>query len=105
MRMLAGCAIAFVFISSLFSTAYAFDGPEIILKSSFVDAEGRPNIVGTVRNFADNPVQVKVGVQSDDGNVISAQTYGRIIWPLTDSPFKIVLDHGANESQPFIVDV
>src|SRR5262249_9606398 len=65
----------------------------------------RPNIVGTVRNFADNPVQVKVGVQSDDGNVMSAQTYGRIIWPLTDSPFKIVLDHGANESQPFIVDV
>lgn len=105
MRMLAVCALAFVFMFPLFGTAYAFDGPEMILKSSFVDSEGRLNVIGTVRNFADTPVQVTVGVETDDGKTLQAQTYGRIIWPLTDSPFKFVLDPGTNAGDPFIMDV
>jgi hypothetical protein len=105
MRMLAECALAFVFMFSLFTTAHAFDGPVIILKSSFVDSEGRVNVVGTVRNFAAVPVQVAVGVETDDGRTLQASTYGRIIWPLTDSPFKFVLDSGTNAGDPFIMDV
>lgn len=105
MRMLAVCALASVFMFSLFTTAYAFDGPVITLKSSFVDSEGRLNVVGTVRNFSDAPVHVTVGVETDDGRTLQAPTYGRMIWPLTDSPFKIVLDRGINASDPFIVDV
>lgn len=103
--MLAVCALAFVFMFSLFTTVYAFDRPVIILKSSFVDSEGLLNVVGTVRNFADVPVQVTVGVETDDGRTLQAPTYGRVIWPLTDSPFKFVLDRGTNASDPFIVDV
>jgi hypothetical protein len=103
--MLAVCALAFVFIFSLFATVYAFDGPEIILKSSFVDSEGRLNVVGTVRNFADTPVRVTVGVQTDDGRTLQGPTYGRIIWPLTDSPFKFVLDRGTDAGEPFIMDI
>jgi hypothetical protein len=102
--MLAVCALAFVFMFSLFTTVHAFDGPMIILKSSFVDSEGRVNVVGTVRNFAAKPVQVTVGVETDDGRTLQMPTYGRVIWPLTDSPFKFVLDNGKNAGDPFIMD-
>src|SRR2546427_12790812 len=105
MCLLAGCALAFVFMFSLFTTVYAFDGPEIILKSSFVDSEGRVNVVGTVRNFASTPVQVTIGIGTDDGRTLQTPPYGRIIWPLTDSPFKFVLDGAANTSEPFIMDI
>jgi hypothetical protein len=104
MHILAVCALAFVFIFSIFTTAYAFDGPEIILKSSFVDSEGMVNVVGTVRNFASTPVQVTIGLGTGDGRTLQTPSYGRIIWPLTDSPFKFVLDRGANASVPFILD-
>jgi hypothetical protein len=90
---------------SIFTSAYAFDSPVITLKSSFVDSEGRLNVVGTVRNYSDAPVQVTVGVETDDGKILQAATSGRVNWPLTDSPFKIVLDRGVNASDPFITDV
>jgi hypothetical protein len=103
--MLAVCALVLVLAFPLFTSIYAFDGPEMILKSSFVDSEGRINVVGTVRNFAPTPVQVTIGVETDDGRTLQTQTYGRVIWPLTDSPFKFVLDRGVNASDPFIMDV
>ena len=105
MHILAACAVVLVFVFSLFTTAFAFDSPVIILKSSFLDSEGRVNVVGTVRNFALTPVQVKVGVVTDDGRTMQTPTYGRVIWPLTDSPFKFVLDRGVNASEPFIMEV
>lgn len=83
--------------STLFGSAYGqLDSPTIILQSSFVDSEGRVNVVGTVRNYDQNPVQVTVGLATEDGSAIEAEPYGRVIWPLTDSPFKFVLDdkHG-----------
>jgi hypothetical protein len=103
--MLAVCALAAVFIFSLFASAHAIEGPVITLKSSFVDSEGRLNVVGTVRNLSDAPVQVTVGVETDDGRTLEVPTYGRVIWPLTDAPFKIVLDGGVDASDPFITDV
>jgi hypothetical protein len=103
--MLAVCALVLVFVFSLFTSVYAFDSPVMIMKSSFVDSEGRVNVVGTVRNYASTPVSVTVGVETDDGRIIQTPTYGRVIWPLTDSPFKFVLDRGANASDPFIMDV
>ncbi|AFU59263.1 hypothetical protein Ngar_c23370 [Candidatus Nitrososphaera gargensis Ga9.2] len=110
MRILAiaVCALVLVVLAfpPLFTSVYAFDSPEMILKSSFVDSEGRVNVVGTVRNFASTPVQVTVGVETDDGSTLQKQTYGKVIWPLTDSPFKFVLDDGVvNAGEPFIMDV
>ncbi|MEW6604527.1 MAG: hypothetical protein AB1351_07535 [Thermoproteota archaeon] len=99
------CALALVFIAPLFTSVQAFEGPEIILKSSFVDSEGRQNIVGTVRNYGELPVQVAVGVRTGEDEILEVQTYGRIIWPLTDSPFKIVLDKGVSAGEPFIKQV
>lgn len=107
MRMLAVCALALVFSFPLYSTtAYGSDSPVITLKSSFVDSEGRLNVIGTVRNFADMPVRVTLGLETEGEKVVTAPTYGKVIWPLTDSPFKFVLDKGVvNESDPFIMDV
>lgn len=101
-------AAAFVLVLSLFAAVpvYAFDSPQIILQSSFVDSGGNLNVVGTVRNFAPAPVQVTVGVQTDDGRILQAPTYGRVIWPLTDSPFKFVLKGDKTKAgEPFIMDI
>src|SRR6185503_9030172 len=103
MRIPAAFAATVVFLFSQFATGYALEEPEMILKSSFVDSEGRVNIIGTVRNIDAVPMEVNVGVETNDGKILETQTYGRIIWPLTDAPFKIVLDKGLNADQPFIM--
>src|SRR6185503_3352331 len=96
-----------ILISPLFLIASAeFDGPRIILRSSFVDSDGHVNVVGTVRNFAQSPVQVTIGLPTLDGNTLETETYGRTIWPLTDSPFKFILREGETQSgDPFLKNV
>ncbi len=106
MRTILLCAIGSMIFLSTVSGAYAERGPEIILKSSFIDAEGRQNVVGTVRNFGGEPVQVTLGLGTDDEGTLLTSTYGRTVWPLTDSPFKFVLEHGTEQSgDPFIAEV
>jgi hypothetical protein len=95
-----------------FSTSAAFsaaadDSVKIIAQSSFIDYEGKLNIVGTVRNTGTLPVQAIVGleVQDEKGIRIEQQpTYGRIIRPLNDSPFKFVINSGT-AGHPFIADL
>jgi hypothetical protein len=83
-----------------------FDEPIIILKSSFIDSNGQVNVVGTIRNYAQAPVQVTVGLQTAGGGTLETETYGRTIWPLTDSPFKFVLPDGDKPAgEPFLKDV
>jgi hypothetical protein len=108
MQILAVPALALVVILSFSTSAYSADDPvKIIAQSSFVDSEGRLNIVGTVRNTGTLPVQAIVGLamQDESGNRTEQQpTYGRIIWPLNDSPFKFVTD-SETAGHPFIADV
>jgi hypothetical protein len=108
MHILAVSALALVVILSFSTGAYAADDPvKIIAQSSFVDSEGKLNIVGTLRNTGILPVQAMVGleVQDETGIRIEQQpTYGRIIWPLNDSPFKFVIESGT-AGDPFIADV
>jgi hypothetical protein len=108
MHILAVPALALVVILSFGTGAYSADDPvKIIAQSSFVDSEGRLNIVGTVRNTGTLPVQAIVGLamQDESGIRIEQQpTYGRIIWPLNDSPFKFVID-SETAGHPFIADV
>jgi hypothetical protein len=41
-----------------------------------------------------------------DGNTLETETYGRTIWPLTDSPFKFILREGETQSgDPFLKNV
>jgi len=80
---------------------------KIISKSSFLDSEGRLNVVGTLRNTYDMPVQAKVGlaVEDESGTRIEQEsTYGRIVWPLNDSPFKFVIG-SRTAGEPYILDV
>jgi hypothetical protein len=108
MHILALPALALVVILSFSTSAYSADeSVKIIAQSSFLDSEGRLNFVGTVRNTGTLPVQAIVGLEVQDENGIRMEqqpTYGRIIWPLNDSPFKFVIDSG-NASHPFIADV
>jgi len=106
--------LALVVILS-FSTSAAYsssssssddDSVKIIAQSSFVNSEGKLNIVGTVRNTGALPVQAIVGLEVQDENGIRIEqqpTYGRIIWPMNDSPFKFVIDSGT-AGHPFIAD-
>lgn len=100
--------LAIVLSSFIVRGAFAADDSvKIIAESSFVDSEGRLNVVGTLRNTDDMPVQAKVGLKVEDesGTRIEQQsTYGRIIWPLNDSPFKFVVEYGTT-SEPYILDV
>jgi hypothetical protein len=93
--------------SAAYSAATAADNTvKIIAQSSFVDSEGKLNIVGTVRNMGVLPVQAIVGLEVQDENEIRIEqqpTYGRIIRPLNDSPFKFVIDSGTS-GLPFIAD-
>jgi hypothetical protein len=107
--------LAFSLIAALFAgvvviapTAYAADDPvKIIAQSSFIDSENKLNVVGTIRNTGYAPVQVTMGlnVKDENGNhTVQQPTYGRIVWPLNDSPFKFVLESGT-AGEPFIMDV
>jgi hypothetical protein len=95
-------------LCSLSLKAYALnDSIRVIAKSSFVDSMGRLNIVGTLRNTGTLPVQATVGLKVDDGirkTIEQQPTFGRIIWPLNDSPFKFVTNSGT-AGEPFIADV
>jgi hypothetical protein len=109
MGVLVVSTLALVIMLSLFSVrAYAAnDSVKIIAKSLFVDSEGRLNVIGTLRNTGMMPVKATVGleVQDESGKRIEHQpTYGRIVWPLNDSPFKFVVDSGT-AGNPFILDV
>lgn len=108
MHILAVTALAFVVILSFSISAYSInDSVKIIAESSFVDSEGKLNIVGTVRNTGTLPVQTMVGLEVQDESGIRVEqhpTYSVIIWPLNDSPFKFVIDSGT-AGHTFIADV
>ena len=87
----------------------AEESVKIIAQSSYVDLEGKLNVIGTVRNTGALPVQAIVGLEVQDEHGIRVEqhqpTYGHIIWPLNDSPFKFVIDSGTTAGRPFIADI
>jgi hypothetical protein len=111
--MSAVATIALVVIFSFDTGVYssypahsADDSLKIIAQSSFLDSQGRMNIVGTVRNTGTLPLQATMGLAVQDKAGIRFEqqpTYGRILWPLNDSPFKFVIESG-NAGDPFIAD-
>jgi hypothetical protein len=79
----------------------------IVAESSYLDSDGRLSVVGTVRNTGTVPVQVIVGLEVHDEfgkRTEQEPTYGRIIWPLNDSPFKFTINSGT-AGDPFVLDV
>ena len=60
---------------------------------SFTDAVGIKNIVGTVENNNDVPIQMSIGLNTtSSNNTVShliAEPYGKIIYPYREAPFKL----------------
>lgn len=108
MRVLALPMLVLVATLSFATSVYAEDDTvKIISQSSFVDSEGKLNVVGTIRNTGAVPVQTTMGLSvKDEGGsrVVEQPTYGRVVWPLNDSPFKFVIESGT-AGEPFIMDV
>src|SRR5215213_3579511 len=96
MQTLALSTLAVLIILSFSRAAYSSyaapsaDEPvKIIAQSSFVDSEGRTNIVGTVRNTGTLPVEATVGGagQEEGGRRGEGREGGGgVIGPLNDSP-------------------
>ena len=59
---------------------------------SFTDTMGIKNIVGTVENKNDVPVQMLIGLNTTSSNntvsLLVAEPYGKIIYPYREAPFK-----------------
>lgn len=75
-------------------TASGHPSIKFLEQSTFTDSAGRLNVMGTVRNTDTVPLSVQIGVNVSDGKQsvsISNSTYGHVIWPSTDSPFKLTL--------------
>ena len=72
-------------------------------QGSFLDADGRLNIVGVVDNIGYVPVQVNMGLKTKDkdSGLVTTKiqpTYGKIIYPLTGAPFKFVVNDYDNNN-------
>jgi hypothetical protein len=66
-------------------------------QGSFLDSNGRLNVVGVVDNMGHIPVQVNMGLKTKDKDsglvtTMVQPTYGKVIYPLTGAPFKFVVD-------------
>jgi hypothetical protein len=108
LAMTALSLVVIIILSFSTSAAFSADNPvKIIAQSSFIDHESKLNIVGTVRNTGSLPVQVLLGLEVQDENGIRIEqqpTYGRIIRPLNDSPFKFEINSGT-AGHPFIAAI
>jgi hypothetical protein len=72
--------------------------------SSFTDANGTKNIVGTVENKIDLPVRVLVGLNATSSNGtglhLVTEPYGKIIYPYGEVPFKFKIFSSSDVKHP-----
>jgi hypothetical protein len=90
--------VPIVFLFYLFSNNVVYadqEGGHVSISDlgSFNDAMGIKNIVGTVENNNDVPVQILIGLNiTTNNNAVShlvAEPYGKIIYPYREAPFKL----------------
>jgi len=113
------CALSFFLMSVVVNTpsVYAVNANSsnsdlssfiVTKQGSFIDANGKLNIVGVVDNVGHVPVQVNMGLKTKDKNtgLVTTQiqpTFGRIIYPLTGAPFKFVLNDYDNNNNNSLI--
>ena len=65
-------------------------------QESFIDSNGRLNIIGVVNNNGNVPVSVTVGLNTIDKSgvtrTLTDPTFGNIIYPFTGAPFKFIIE-------------
>jgi hypothetical protein len=76
---------------------------------SFINATGIENIVGTVENNNDVPIQMLIGLNiTNSNNTIShlvAEPYGKIIYPYREAPFKLKISSNLKPTgKPFVYE-
>ena len=72
-------------------------------QGTFIDANGRFNVVGVVDNIGHVPVQINMGLKVGDKNTghvttMIQQTFSKIIYPLSGAPFKFVVNNYDNSN-------
>lgn len=90
--------VPIVFLFYLFFSTTAFAHQEernvtITDVGSFVDAKGIKNVVGTVENGNDIPIQAVIGINATTGSsksvsLLMTEPYGKVIYPYREAPFK-----------------
>ena len=108
--------IIFLFCFALFSNiaVHAQEARAIVSivdVGSFTDATGTKNIVGTVENNNNLPVQTLIGLNTTNNSSnavyqLIAKPYGKIIYPYREVPFKIKLSSSPVQSigKPFVYE-
>ena len=66
-------------------------------QQSFVDAQGKLNVIGVVDNNGKIPISVTVSLETIDKSsgvtrTLTDPTFGNIIYPFTGAPFKFIID-------------
>jgi hypothetical protein len=108
--------IIFLFCFPLFSNiaVHAQEGRTIVSivdVGSFTDTTGTKNIVGTVENNNNLPVQMLIGLNTTNSSNtvyhLIAKPYGKIIYPYREAPFKIKLSSSQDVKsigKPFVYE-
>ena len=84
------------------SIVYAHqEEPNVVITDvgSFIDAMGIKNIVGTVENNNDVPIETAIGINAitGDGNAaphLVTEPYSKVIYPYSEVPFKVKVSSG-----------